>query len=539
MSGREGYSPRPLDRKTEMTATTQSNKDRVFIFDTTLRDGEQSPGATMTLEEKIQVAEALDEMGVDIIEAGFPIASNGDFEAVVAVAKQVKNATVAGLARAIPADIARAGEAVRHAKSGRIHTFVSTSPIHLAHQMKKTEEQVLEIIGATVAQARNLIDNVEWSAMDASRTPLDYLARCVELAIKSGATTINLPDTVGYAVPEEHEAMFRSIIERVPGADKVIFSAHTHNDLGLAVANALAAVRGGARQIECTINGIGERAGNAALEEVVMALRTRGDAMPFDTEIDATHLSRASKIVSAAANFPVQYNKAIVGKNAFAHESGIHQDGMLKNAQTYEIMTPASVGIKETTLVMGKHSGRAAFKDKLKELGYELGDNAFQEAFQRFKDLADRKKHVYDADIVALVDDEAGSVDDRIKLVDMEVVSKTGGVHRCTMRVTIDGKEVDATYDGTGSVDAIFNAIKQAVGRDPNLVLYAVDGVTGGTDAQASVHVRLEMGGRIVSGNAAEPDTLVASARAYLNAYNRLLIDRGAAAQGATEAVAS
>jgi len=513
--------------------TTTSNKDRVYIFDTTLRDGEQSPGATMTLEEKLQVAEALDDMGVDIIEAGFPIASNGDFDAVVAVAKQVKNAVVAGLARAIPGDIARAGEAIRFAKRGRIHTFVSTSPIHLAHQMKKTEEQVLEIISATVAQARNLTDNVEWSAMDATRTPLDYLARCVELAIKAGATTINLPDTVGYAIPAEHEEMFRSIIERVPGADKVIFSAHCHNDLGLAVANSLAAVRGGARQIECTINGLGERAGNAALEEVVMALRTRGDALPYDTEIDATHLSRASKIVSAAANFPVQYNKAIVGKNAFAHESGIHQDGMLKNAQTYEIMTPASVGIKETTLVMGKHSGRAAFKDKLKELGYELGDNAFQEAFQRFKDLADRKKHVYDADIVALVDDEAGSVDDRIKLVDMEVISKTGGVHHCDMTVAIDGVEVKASFDGTGSVDAIFNAIKQAVGKDPNLVLYAIDGVTGGTDAQASAHVRLEMNGRIVSGNAAEPDTLVASARAYINAYNRLLLERGASAQGA------
>jgi len=519
--------------------TTETNKDRVFIFDTTLRDGEQSPGATMTLEEKLQVAEALDEMGVDIIEAGFPIASNGDFEAVVAVAKHVKKSVVAGLARAIPADIARAGEAVRHAQQGRIHTFVSTSPIHLAHQMKKTEEQVLEIITATVTQARNLVDNVEWSAMDATRTPIDYLARCVELAIKAGATTINLPDTVGYAVPSEHEEMFRSIISRVPGADKVIFSAHCHNDLGLAVANSLAAIRGGARQVECTVNGLGERAGNAALEEIVMALRTRGDAMPYHTNIESTHLSRASRIVSAAANFPVQYNKAIVGKNAFAHESGIHQDGMLKNAQTYEIMTPESVGIKETTLVMGKHSGRAAFKDKLRELGYELGDNAFQEAFQRFKDLADRKKHIYDADIVALVDDEAGSVDDRIKLVGMEVVSKTGGVHRCEMTVTIDGENKTVVYDGTGSVDAIFSAIKEAVGTQPHLVLYAVDGVTGGTDAQASAHVRLELNGRIASGNAAEPDTLVASARAYLNAVNRLMIERGASAQGAMESAAS
>jgi 2-isopropylmalate synthase len=518
--------------------TTDTNKDRVFIFDTTLRDGEQSPGATMTLEEKLQVAEALDDMGVDIIEAGFPIASNGDFEAVSEVAKRSKNSVIAGLARAIPADIARAGEAVRHARRGRIHTFVSTSPIHLAHQMKKSEDQVLEIITATVTQARNLIDNVEWSAMDATRTPIDFLKRCCELAIRAGATTINIPDTVGYAVPEEYFTLFSRLINEVPGGDKVIWSTHCHNDLGLAVANSLAGVRAGARQVECTINGLGERAGNAALEEVVMALRTRADAMPFHTGIETTHLSRASKIVSAAANFPVQYNKAIVGKNAFAHESGIHQDGMLKNAETYEIMTPASVGIKETTLVMGKHSGRAAFKDKLRELGYELGDNAFQEAFVRFKDLADRKKHIYDADIVALVDDEAGSVDDRIKLVDMEVISKTGGIHRCEMTVTIDGEKTTVSYDGTGSVDAIFNAIKKAVGTDPHLVLYAVDGVTGGTDAQASAHVRLELNGRIASGNAAEPDTLVASARAYLNAVNRLMIERGAAAQGAMESAA-
>ncbi|HHY49529.1 MAG TPA: 2-isopropylmalate synthase [Alphaproteobacteria bacterium] len=518
---------------TQGTETRSSNTDRVYIFDTTLRDGEQSPGATMTLEEKLQVAEILDEMGVDIIEAGFPIASNGDFEAVVAVAKQTKNAVVAGLARAIPADIARAGEAVRHARQGRIHTFVSTSPIHLAHQMRKSQDEVLEIITATVTQARGLIDNVEWSAMDATRTPVDFLARCCELAIKAGASTINIPDTVGYSVPEEYFELIRSLLNRVPDADKVIWSTHCHNDLGLAVANSLAGVRAGARQVECTVNGLGERAGNAALEEIVMALRTRADAMPYHTRIETTHLARASKIVSAASNFPVQYNKAIVGKNAFAHESGIHQDGMLKNAQTYEIMTPESVGIKATTLVMGKHSGRAAFRDKLKELGYELGDNAFQEAFVRFKDLADRKKHVYDADIIALVDDEAGSADDRIKLVEMEVISQTGGVHRCSLKVTIDGQPVEATHDGVGSVDAIFNAIKQAVGRHPHLVLYAVDGVTGGTDAQASVHVRLEMNGRIVSGNAAEPDTLVASARAYLNAYNRLLIDRGAAAQGA------
>lgn len=514
-------------------STETSNTDKVFIFDTTLRDGEQSPGATMTLEEKLQIADILDTMGVDIIEAGFPIASNGDFEAVATIAKRAKNAVIAGLARAIPADIDRAGEAVRYAKRGRIHTFVSTSPIHLAHQMKKTEEEVLEIVTKTVTQARNLIDDVEWSGMDATRTPVEFLARCTEAAIKAGATTINIPDTVGYSTPEDYYQLFKDLIEMVPNADKAVFSTHCHNDLGMAVANSMAGVRAGARQIECTINGLGERAGNAALEEVVMAIRTRTDALPYHTDIETTHLSRASRVVSAAANFPVQYNKAIVGKNAFAHESGIHQDGMLKNASTYEIMTPESVGIKSTSLVMGKHSGRHAFKQKLADLGYDLADNQFQEAFTRFKDLADRKKNVYDDDIVALVDDEIGSAADRIKLMDMNVTSKTGGVHRCALKVSVDGAPVEVTYDGTGSVDAIFNAIKQAVGANPHLVLYAVDGVTGGTDAQANVHVRLEMNGRIASGNAAEPDTLVASARAYLNAYNRLLVERGAPAQGA------
>lgn len=512
---------------------TKTNKDRVFIFDTTLRDGEQSPGATMTLAEKLQIAELLDEMGVDIIEAGFPIASNGDFEAVAEIAKRSENAVIAGLARAITADIDRAGEAVRQAGRGRIHTFISTSPIHLAHQMRKTEDEVVDIITRTVTQARNQIDDVEWSAMDATRTSVEFLARCTDAAIKAGATTINLPDTVGYSTPEDYFQMFRDVIETVPDSDKAIFSVHCHNDLGMAMANSLAGVRAGARQVECTINGLGERAGNAALEEFVMAIRTRADVLPYHTGIDTTLLARASKMVAAAANSPVQFNKAIVGKNAFAHESGIHQDGMLKNAETYEIMTPESVGIKSTSLVMGKHSGRAAFKAKLKDFGYELGDNQFQEAFQRFKDLADKKKHVYDADIIALVDDEMGSAEDRIKLVDMEVVSKTGGLNRCDLVLSIDGEEVSVSVEGAGSVDAIFNAIKKAVDANPHLVLYGVDAVTGGTDAQANAHVRLEMGERIVSGRATEPDTLVASARAYLSAYNRLLIERGASAQGA------
>ena len=395
---------------------TGSNKDRVVIFDTTLRDGEQSPGASMTLEEKLEVADLLDEMGVDIIEAGFPIASDGDFEAVAAIARRVKNATVAGLARAAFKDIDRCAEAVRPAVRPRIHTFISTSPLHMKYKLQKEPAEVLDMVGAQVTRARNHVADVEWSAEDGTRTEMDFLCRCVEAAIRAGATTINIPDTVGYAVPEEYEAIFRTVRERVPNSDKAIFSVHCHNDLGLAVANTLAGIKGGARQIECTINGIGERAGNAALEEVVMALRTRADVLPYASRIDTTMLTRASRIVSAVTSFPVQYNKAIVGRNAFAHESGIHQDGMLKNAQTYEIMTPESVGVSKSSLVMGKHSGRHAFKEKLKEMGYALGENALEDAFKRFKDLADRKKIVYDEDLEALVGDEIGHAHERIKV---------------------------------------------------------------------------------------------------------------------------
>jgi 2-isopropylmalate synthase len=503
-----------------------SANDRVVIFDTTLRDGEQCPGATMTFEEKIEVADMLDAMGVDIIEAGFPIASEGDFEAVSAVAKRAKNATIAGLARAINADIDRAGEAVRQARRGRIHTFVSTSPIHLAHQMRKTEAEVLEIISATVTRARNLVEDVEWSAMDATRTPIDYLCRCVEAAIKAGATTINLPDTVGYATPEEYFAMFRDVRARVPNADKAVFSTHCHNDLGLAVANSLAALTGGARQIECTINGIGERAGNAALEEVVMAIRTRADVLPYSTGIDTTMLSRASRLVSAVTNFPVQYNKAIVGRNAFAHESGIHQDGVLKHQRTYEIMTPESVGVGKTSLVMGKHSGRNAFRTKLKELGYELGENAFEDAFNRFKALADRKKHVYDEDIEALVDDNVAHMHERMKVTGLTVIAGTMGPQTATLTLEIDGVAQTVQATGNGPVDATFNAIKQLVPHDARLDLYQVHAVTEGTDAQAEVSVRLEEGGRLVTGRGAETDTMVASARAYVSALNKLLVKR-------------
>jgi 2-isopropylmalate synthase len=504
----------------------QAAGGHVRIFDTTLRDGEQCPGATMTFEEKLEVADCLDAMGVDIIEAGFPIASEGDFEAVSAIAKRVKNATVAGLARAINADIDRAGDAVRHAQRGRIHTFVSTSPIHLAHQMRKTEAEVLEIITATVARARNLVEDVEWSAMDATRTPIDYLCRCVEAAIKAGATTINLPDTVGYATPQEYGAMFAAVRERVPGTDRVIFSTHCHNDLGLAVANSLSALAAGARQIECAVNGIGERAGNAALEEIVMAIKTRGDALPYDTRIDTTMLSRASRLVSAVTNFPVQYNKAIVGRNAFAHESGIHQDGILKYQQTYEIMTPESVGVGKTSLVMGKHSGRNAFRAKLKELGYELGENAFEDAFVRFKGLADRKKHVYDEDIEALVDEGIAHAHDSMKVVSLTVIAGNMGPQSATLTLDVDGVQHTVQSTGNGPVDATFNAIKMLVPHEAKLDLYQVHAVTEGTDAQAEVSVRLEEGGRMVTGRGADTDTMVASARAYVSALNKLMVKR-------------
>ncbi|MDR1829039.1 MAG: 2-isopropylmalate synthase [Methylobacteriaceae bacterium] len=507
--------------------THHSDNNRIIIFDTTLRDGEQCPGATMTLEEKLQVAEMLDSMGVDVIEAGFPIASNGDFEAVEEIARRVKRATVAGLARAGDKDIDRAGEAVRHAAHPRIHTFISTSPLHMKHKLQMDPERVVEMVSQSVARARNLVPDVEWSSEDGTRTEIDFLCRCVELAIKSGAATINIPDTVGYTTPEEYERLIRTVIERVPNSDKAIFSVHCHNDLGMAVANTLAGIRGGARQVECTINGIGERAGNAALEEIVMALKTRHDVLPFETGIDTRMLTRASKIVAAATSFPVQYNKAIVGRNAFAHESGIHQDGMIKNAQTYEIMTPESVGVTKTSLVMGKHSGRNAFRAKLEELGYTLSQNQLEDAFNRFKDLADRKKDIHDEDIEALVDENIATAFDRIKLVSLSIVAGTRGPQRATMKLDDNGHIFCDEVEGNGPIDATFNAIKSLVPHEANLELYEVRAVTGGTDALANVTVRLSSGDTIVTARGTDPDTLVASAKAYLGALNKL-IARGA-----------
>jgi 2-isopropylmalate synthase len=506
--------------------TSHSEKARVVIFDTTLRDGEQCPGATMTHEEKLEVAELLDQMGVDIIEAGFPIASDGDFAAVHEIAKRTKNAVVCGLSRAAFNDIDRCAEAIKPAQRKRIHTFLSTSPVHMKWKLQKEPHDVLQMVINQVTRARNHVDDVEWSAEDGTRTEFDFLCRCVEAAIKAGASTINIPDTVGYTTPEEYFEMFTRVREAVPNSDKAVFSVHCHNDLGMAVANSLAGVKAGCRQIECTINGIGERAGNTALEEVVMAMRVRNDVLPFWTKIDATMLTRASKLVAAATSFPVQYNKAIVGRNAFAHESGIHQDGMLKNAQTYEIMVPETVGVKQTSLVMGKHSGRHAFVHKLEEMGYHLQSNQLEDAFVRFKALADRKKHIYDEDIEALVDEEIAHAQDRIKLVSLSVIAGTRGPQRATMKLDIDGKQTLAECEGNGPVDAVFNCIKEIVPHDVVLELYQVHAVTAGTDAQAEVSVRLAHDGRAVTAKGADPDTLVASAKAYLGALNKLMVKR-------------
>src|ERR1700750_593028 len=399
-----------------MARNSNTETTPVLIFDTTLRDGEQSPGAAMTHEEKLQIAELLDEMGVDVIEAGFPISSQGDFKAVQEISKLVKRASVCGLSRAGFKDIDRASEALKGAFRPRIHTFISTSPVHMKHKLNMGENAVLEAIGASVTRARNYTSEVEWSAEDATRTVPDFLCKCVDVAINAGATVINVPDTVGYSTPQEYFQIITMLRERVPNADKVIFSTHVHNDLGLAVANSLAGVLAGARQVECTINGIGERAGNAALEEIVMALKVRKDIMPFHTGINTTMLNRASKLVSNVTGFPAQYNKAIVGKNAFAHESGIHQDGMLKHVETYEIMRPEDVGVQSTSLMLGKLTGRHAFKEHMENMGYVLEEAAFEDAFRRFKDLADKKKHVFDEDIVALVDDEIVRGQDLITL---------------------------------------------------------------------------------------------------------------------------
>jgi len=505
------------------TITDKSTQERVIIFDTTLRDGEQSPGATMTHDEKLEIATLLDEMGVDVIEAGFPIASDGDFEAVREIARLAKTATICGLARASTTDIDRCWEAIRPAKSPRIHTFIGTSPLH-REITRLTQDAMAERIHASVTHARNLCDNVQWSPMDATRTEHDYLRRVVEIAIKAGATTINIPDTVGYTAPRESAALIAMLIDQVPGAREVVFSTHCHNDLGMATANSLAAVEAGARQIECTINGLGERAGNTALEEVVMALRVRNDILPWRTNIDTRRIMQASRLVSAVSGFAVQFNKAVVGKNAFLHESGIHQDGVLKNVETFEIMKPEDIGLSANNIVMGKHSGRAALRSKLSDLGYEVADNQLADVFVRFKALADRKKEIYDEDLIALMQDATNAAqDDLVQLKHLRVVCGTDGPQTADMTLVIDGAEHRFEATGEGPVDATFNAVKALVPHSVRLQLYQVHAVTEGTDAQATVSVRLESGGRIFTGQSADPDTVVASAKAYVNALNKHL----------------
>lgn len=504
---------------------TDIQKDRVVIFDTTLRDGEQSPGATMTHDEKLEIAGLLDEMGVDIIEAGFPIASEGDFRAVSDIAQNAQNSVICGLARANFGDIDRCWEAVKHASKPRIHTFIGTSSLHRAIPNLDMDEMA-DRIHETVTHARNLCDNIQWSPMDATRTEEDYLCRVVEIAIKAGATTINIPDTVGYTAPRESADLIRMLLNKVPGADEIIFATHCHNDLGLATANSLAAVEGGARQIECTINGLGERAGNTALEEVVMALKVRGDIMPYTTGIDTRKIMNISRRVASVSGFAVQFNKAIVGKNAFAHESGIHQDGMLKNAETFEIMRPEDVGLTETNIVMGKHSGRAALRSKLENLGYALGDNQLKDVFVRFKELADRKKEIFDEDLVALMGAGSDPESDRLKVKSLRVVCGTEGPQEAALTMIIDGAEVSVSATGDGPVDATFNAVKELFDHNARLQLYQVHAVTEGTDAQATVSVRMEEDGKIVTGRSADTDTVVASAKAYVSALNRLLVRR-------------
>ena len=512
------------ESKQNKSSQNKSGSDKLIIFDTTLRDGEQSPGASMTRDEKVRIAKALEKMHVDIIEAGFPIASPGDFESVKAVASVIKNSTVCGLARALEKDINRAGEALKPAESSRIHTFIATSPIHMEMKLRMKPDDVLAQAVAAVKMARNFTDNVEFSPEDAGRSETDFLCRVIEAVIDAGATTINIPDTVGYNIPHQFGELVGALIERVPNSDKAIFSVHCHNDLGLAVGNSLAAVLNGARQVECTINGLGERAGNASLEEIVMAVRTRQDVFSCDTTLDTTQIVPCSKLVSGITGFPVQPNKAIVGVNAFAHESGIHQDGILKNRETYEIMRAQDVGWSDNRMVLGKHSGRNAFKSRLNELDIDFAsDQELNDAFSRFKDLADKKHEIFDEDLRALVADKNWTTEnEHFKLVSLRVCSETGETPNASMSLEIGDKEVTTNGTGGGPVDAAFKAIENVVSSGAQLQLYSVNNITSGTDAQGEVTVRLEKAGRIVSGQGADTDIVIASANAYINALNKL-----------------
>lgn len=499
-----------------------ASKDNLVIFDTTLRDGEQSPGASMTKDEKVRIAKALEKLRVDVIEAGFAVSSQGDFDAVQAIANTIKESRICSLSRAIKGDIEAAAEALRGAEAARIHTFIATSPIHMKYKLQMQQDQVLDQAIAAVKLARYLIDDVEFSLEDASRTEFDFMCRITEAVIDAGAQTINLPDTVGYTDPGEYGDMIQRLLNTVPNADKAIFSVHCHNDLGLAVANSLAAVKAGARQVECTINGLGERAGNASLEEIVMAIRTRKDIFPVQTRIDTTQIVPTSRLVSSVTGFPVQPNKAIVGANAFAHESGIHQDGILKFRETYEIMKAEDVGWSTNKLSLGKLSGRAAFASRLEELGISFEDkDEFNQAFARFKDLADKKREIFDEDLQALVSDvQIGAENDAITVKDLEVLSKTGQLPTAKISIRYKDKDHRAEASGDGAVDAIFNAIEKLINSETTLQLYSVNAVTEGTDSQGEVTVRLEKEGRIINGQGADTDILLASAKAYVNALS-------------------
>ncbi len=497
--------------------------DRLYIFDTTLRDGEQSPGCSMNIEEKIRVAHAMAALGVDVIEAGFPIASEGDFDAVHRIASEVEGPTIAGLARASAGDIARAAEAVRPAGDrARIHTFIATSPIHMEAKLRMSPDEVVERAVAAVSQARDLAPEVEFSAEDAGRSDIDFLCRIVERVIAAGARVINIPDTVGYMTPDEFGGRIRTLITRVPNSDQAIFSVHCHNDLGLAVANSLAAVENGARQVECTMNGLGERAGNASLEEIVMIMKTRADRYDITTGVDTTKIVPTSKLVSSITGMATQANKAIVGANAFAHESGIHQDGVLKHQKTYEIMTPESVGWTTNRMVLGKHSGRAALRSRYEELGVRMDDARLKEVFARFKALADKKKDIFDEDLMAILSDERAVDTERVKLISLHAASGTGDTPVAAVELEIDGELHKATAEGDGPVDAAFKAIKSLVEPNGKLLLYAVNAITAGTDAQGDVTVRLQDGERVVNGQGADTDIVVASARALIAALNKL-----------------
>jgi 2-isopropylmalate synthase len=501
------------------------NQDKLIIFDTTLRDGEQSPGASMTKDEKVRIAKALERMRVDVIEAGFPIASIGDFDAVKAVAGAVSGSTVCGLARALDKDIDRAGEALRPAASARIHTFIATSPIHMQMKLRMQPEQVLEQAVHAVKRARQYTDDVEFSPEDAGRSEPDFLCRIIEAVIAAGATTVNIPDTVGYNLPHQFGELIRNLIERVPNSDQAVFSVHCHNDLGLAVGNSLSAVLNGARQVECTINGLGERAGNAALEEVVMSVQTRQDVFPCQTSLDTTQIMTCSRLVSGITGFAVQPNKAIVGANAFAHESGIHQDGVLKSRETYEIMRAQDVGWTANRIVLGKHSGRNAFRTRLKDLGVEFeSEEELNNAFSRFKDLADKKHEIFDEDLQALVTESgAESENDWLKLVALRVCSETGETPHANITLWVDGEERHAECSGSGPVDASFKAIEKMVNSGTELQLYSVNNITSGTDSQGEVTVRLQLGGRIVNGQGSDTDIVIASTKAYINALNKII----------------